>query len=405
MKFTTLLKSIFLVLTGFIIGASFEWSRFDWNKFKQFDFISSESTDKIRTPIQQADSLKPTAILNNQILELSLPQITVQLIQNQQVDPAIKLLTQMDLESEDNALVKQYLFEHLTNLRNLENWSRLNDWLLKLISVGFNDSYLYRLQSDLLINNKEYEAALEALHIALQNAPSLTVEDQINKQIDQLTTRLTDDYLSGKTSIRYLEMLIILENAREKRPDHPLISMKLAKIYASQNQLRRALDTLEILPYESNFDASLEALKIQLTAKLNQEIIQKTGIPLIKQGAQYIVKVSINDQVTLHLLLDTGASYTALSTEAIERIHSETKGIYYQNKLTWVNTANGRIQSRIYITETLAVGNFILREANILEANFDKNARVDGLLGMDFLSHFQFKLDYDHDMLYLTSDY
>ena len=122
-------------------------------------------------------------------------------------------------------------------------------------------------------------------------------------------------------------------------------------------------------------------------------------IPLKKIGGSFVAQVNLNKERTAHLIVDTGASMTVLSTNiAIDLGILGTT----DNELLTVNTAGGSVQVNMNYLSSLSVGN--AQADNVAVAIHDLPnipEQIEGLLGMSFLKHFLITLDAEHARLIL----
>ena len=122
-------------------------------------------------------------------------------------------------------------------------------------------------------------------------------------------------------------------------------------------------------------------------------------IPLKKIGGSLVVQVTLNMERTAHLIVDTGATLTVLSTAIALDL-----GILgtTDNELLTINTAGGSVQVNINYLASINIGN--ARAENIAVAIHDLPdipEEIEGLLGMSFLKHFLITLDAEHARLIL----
>ncbi len=101
------------------------------------------------------------------------------------------------------------------------------------------------------------------------------------------------------------------------------------------------------------------------------------------------------------LLIDTGASYTAFTTQAVAKLMSLGNALSKDYKNIKVNTANGTTQARMFSLSEFKLGPRLLTNLSVLEVNMGENSHSDGLLGMNFLSQFKFKIDQENALLFL----
>ena len=133
----------------------------------------------------------------------------------------------------------------------------------------------------------------------------------------------------------------------------------------------------------------------------NQDSTQDSEItiPLEKIGGSFVVQVNLNRERTAHLIVDTGASLTVLSTNiAIDLGLLGTT----DNELLTVNTAGGSVQVNKNYLSSLTVGNAQAHNVAVAIHDLpDIPEQIEGLLGMSFLKHFLITLDAEHARLIL----
>ncbi|MGE0472837.1 MAG: TIGR02281 family clan AA aspartic protease [Nitrospirales bacterium] len=122
-------------------------------------------------------------------------------------------------------------------------------------------------------------------------------------------------------------------------------------------------------------------------------------IPLTKMGGSLIVEAQLNQERTVQLIVDTGASMTVLSTGvAIDLGILGTT----ENELMTVNTAGGQVQVNVNYLSSLTVGSAQAHNVAVAIHDLpDIPSQIEGLLGMSFLNHFLVTLDAEHGKLFL----
>lgn len=122
-------------------------------------------------------------------------------------------------------------------------------------------------------------------------------------------------------------------------------------------------------------------------------------IPLQKIGGSFVVQANLNNERTAHLIVDTGASMTVLSTNiAIDLGILGTT----DNELLTVNTAGGSVQVNMNYLSLLQVGTAQAKNVAVAIHDLpDIPEQIEGLLGMSFLKHFLVTLDAEHARLIL----
>lgn len=134
-------------------------------------------------------------------------------------------------------------------------------------------------------------------------------------------------------------------------------------------------------------------------AKQKPDPKQDIIIPLTKMGGSLIVQVMLNKERTAHLIVDTGASLTVLSTTvAIDLGILGTT----DNELLTINTAGGSVQVNANYLSSLSIGNASAENIAVAIHDLpDIPEQIEGLLGMSFLKHFLITLDAEQARLIL----
>jgi clan AA aspartic protease (TIGR02281 family) len=124
------------------------------------------------------------------------------------------------------------------------------------------------------------------------------------------------------------------------------------------------------------------------------------GIPLHRSGNHFIVDASPGRGRKVRLLIDTGASVTILTPDVLEH-----PGIRYQDtgRTRVFNTANGTVQAPVYILDSLTVGDWEVNQLEVGVLDLSGGPDINGLLGMNFLRHFQFFIDQNKALLQLSA--
>jgi predicted aspartyl protease len=92
-------------------------------------------------------------------------------------------------------------------------------------------------------------------------------------------------------------------------------------------------------------------------------------------------------------MLDTGASITSVDVNKVQNLKVIRKNIPF-------HTAGGIIHKNIYEAKEFKVADISLSNFSITGTHFS-GKYSDGLLGMNFLGNFKFKIDQQEAILYL----
>lgn len=221
---------------------------------------------------------------------------------------------------------------------------------------------------------------------------------QINRLIDVNTTRIIQQF-SGDGSwdllAAFLEPLIQVD------PLNRRYIMALAKAYGMQEQTVLMENVLAALPSD---DARAQRLRndiynpdrVASIGQLPQEVLSpspssniRSQVRLIARNGQYYTDVRLSN-VDAQLLVDTGASTTAVSQQVFNRIASSDTT--YLGTFQ-VQTAGGNIASPIYRIAELALGEERLSNVSVMVLPTENLSDFDGLLGMNVIKRFNISYD------------
>jgi clan AA aspartic protease (TIGR02281 family) len=218
-----------------------------------------------------------------------------------------------------------------------------------------------------------------------------------------------------KVAAEYLKKAILV------RPDSLDDHWQLAWVYAQQGELEASLseygvaaDLAEDRKDRQSILQAIEALQkaIEKRQKQQQEAQRPeeekplngqtkggvTLIPLKPIGKHFFVPLVLNNTLEAELLIDTGASITAISASLAEQLGLsaiEPQG-YVQ-----LNTAGGVVEVPVFLLPTVQLGEYIVENFRIAVLNTFDQTNMTGILGMDLLRYFHFSFDMDNQVLIL----
>ncbi len=162
----------------------------------------------------------------------------------------------------------------------------------------------------------------------------------------------------------------------------------------SAEQARSVLQQLET---KSNLDI---IFKNEDSDSISPEIVQEEiVIPLIRKGRALFVQVELNDYREATLIVDTGASETALTSEIafdLGLLDPDTPEREY-------HTANGTINVSVTTIDSIRLGETIQYDVpvSIIGQGNNLSGIADGLLGMSFFEHYIVSMDSSREELRL----
>lgn len=277
--------------------------------------------------------------------------------------------------------------------------------LLQLfLNAAYHDVEARLLLAEVHYGLKDYLGAIDQLYEARGYAYQPEVLDRISKRIRVVANQLAG--LFRKRGDRR-GLLDLYQRLTLMEPDHADYFIGLATAQLALNDREAALRSLMLVTQDPVVGPQAQAMLAKLvpgdselqdreSAALSTEV---AGIPLHQRGNNFLVDAKPANAGTVRLLIDTGASLTMLAPDVIRR-----RGISYTDTGTSrvFNTANGRVRAPIYILDVLKVGGWQVEQLEIGVLDMGKGAGIDGLLGMNFLKHFQFFIDQNDAQLRLS---
>jgi clan AA aspartic protease (TIGR02281 family) len=124
----------------------------------------------------------------------------------------------------------------------------------------------------------------------------------------------------------------------------------------------------------------------------------KASIPFEKHGSVVIVGATLNGKTPVKLVLDTGASFTMISSATAKQLDIDAS----QNARTMpFQTANGMIQAPLINLDSISVAGLELKNLTAAVHDAMPDPAVAGLLGLNFLTNFRMDIDTDKGVVHL----
>lgn len=233
------------------------------------------------------------------------------------------------------------------------------------------------------ITNEKYVKAAQRLALVYSYQTEPGKRDKISQQTQNFARRaiikltITDDILGLQS---------LLTTLIEMEPEQGAWRYSLAKAQFDFKQFADAINTLTYILFDSDWGDRANLLYEEISKKLN--LAGYTEIPLKKVGSQFLVKVMINGLYELTLLLDTGASITAINSDSLKKLGLPSRS----DRTIILDTAGSKVTSSLITIKSFSAGAQTINNLDIASIRF-KNSQFDGLLGMNFLDNFRFIID------------
>lgn len=282
----------------------------------------------------------------------------------------------------------------MNEMYSLLQLGRLEDVELFLIASKeiFPENWEYRvLEAKWNIARGEFLLAINQLYRFVRTLPE---NSQYNYR-QSIREWLLEEYAKIKGGMNQSDLAVISERLVKLDSRFiPYIILYAEQLIAQKNY-RLAKAELEPLAFDSIYGRHIGKVldKIALLEQGGKVILLK---PV---GAHYIVEGKINDNKSVSLMLDTGASLSVLSREAFSRMQSHSPAFI---KKILVNTAGGEVTADLYEFDSFQLDDYQLKNFVFAVLDYNSGSNTDGLLGMNYLNNFDFKIDQEKNRLLLS---
>ncbi|MFT6806451.1 MAG: clan AA aspartic protease (TIGR02281 family) [Glaciecola sp.] len=308
-----------------------------------------------------------------------------------------------------------------TENNRAELLAQANLWLTehKVLKLGaFLQSYLKQYPQDMDFLLLEAKLKLETTLLSdaiihyydlLRKPMTSAQHNEIEQQIEQLSKN-TIKQLRRNYSWDILAMFV--EPLLQLEPNNRLYILSLAMAYAELFQeglmenvlasldfndpdaqrIRNIIVAQQISPVNDESDESDDLNAGEPNTNLGRPI------PLKQFGDQYVVAATLSSN-PVALLIDTGASVTAISKQYFDNLSNRYK-INYLGRFS-IGTAGGSIMAPIYQFQELTINHVTVQNLPVVILPMRSIENADGLLGMNFLREFDFKIDQRQSIMFI----
>lgn len=225
-------------------------------------------------------------------------------------------------------------------------------------------------------------------------------------EVIAIITALASENISKLMSIRSWDILeTFVEPLWQFDPTRKSFILALAESYAWQNQESLMENVLASLPVDDT-DAKRIRRILLGTGEANiqdnsvkQDLSYYDRIVRLQRYGDHFITNSLVGRTQLKLMIDTGASTTVISQRAFNQLGRSVSREYIGNFT--VNTAGGQVDAPIYRLKQLHIGGFKVNDIAVVVLPMPDFKAADGLLGMNFLREFDFKIDQTNETLML----
>ena len=302
------------------------------------------------------------------------------------------------------AEARMQILSHARQLIAELRFSLAEQLLQRFLVAAYRDVEARILLAEVYLGEQDFHAAIDQFYEVRGYAYRPVMLQRINSRIRSMVTELAS---SLKHNNDQNALLTLYQHLTQLEPDYAPWFIGLATAQLALDDKEAARRSLLLVSQDPDVGAQAQAMLSELTialaemhdAELQVSAAGVVGIPLHRNGNHFIVDARPASGRSIRLLIDTGASLTILTPDVLEQ-----HAIGYQNtgKSGVFNTANGLVRAPIYKLDSLSVGDWQVNQLEIGVLDLSGGSNIDGLLGMNFLKHFQFFIDQKEALLRLS---
>lgn len=179
-------------------------------------------------------------------------------------------------------------------------------------------------------------------------------------------------------------------------PLHPPYVLVYARAQSRLQSYALAKSSLLGIVHDSYYGAQAQ----QLIDEIERLSIAETQIPLQAHGSHFLVDGAFNKEQPVKLMIDTGATLSVIDQNTFNEMNLWPEPVFLRN--AQINTAGGTVRADVYRVNLFRIEEFVIRDIEFVVMDISPGGGSVGLLGMNFLRHFQFQIDQQYNLLTLS---
>ena len=311
-----------------------------------------------------------------------------------------------------NTPLNQLLSNRVALLEQANLWLQQNSFLrLGTFLQGYLKQYpqdmdFLLLEAKLKVVTTLLSDAIAHYYDLLRNPMTAAQQSEIEQQIEQLSQNTIKQL---KINESWDILAVFVEPLLQLEPSNRLYILSLAMAYAELFQAGLMENVLASLDFDDPDAQSIRNIIVaQQITPANDEVDdqdtdEKTAnlgrpIPLKQFGDQYVVVAKLSSN-PVALLIDTGASVTAISKQYFDNLSIRYKTNHIGRFS--IGTAGGSIMASMYQFKALTINHVTVQNLPVVILPMQSIENADGLLGMNFLREFDFKIDQRQAVMFI----
>ncbi len=297
------------------------------------------------------------------------------------------------ISTKASSVLRQELLVYMSALMSSENGEDFISLSDAYLSSKYDDVDVLLLLAEFNAQADYFLDAINFFQLANEYAYSQNSKQGVHGKFSEFLTR-ADESLSAKYDWYFLSQIYSQADSVE------LLSatqrLRMADVYIKNDERYSARQTLSQMIGTGEHVAKAQELLATISdgvqpSPSTSSHEYESAVALEKHGNQYLVRLTLDDQASVRLLIDTGASVTTLSRSAFARVSSQISVQELGSRM--FSTANGITKGSIVGVDSVALGEFRFPDTKLAVLDFEMTNNIDGLLGMNVLSRFKFQIE------------
>ncbi len=441
------MNSHLLAILIFVLGVSIGWFGKTWLGSLQSEFsiartdepqLSITQTENAQTKRGFPNSNEPSATIpsttislsnslsqsnqnnraqsgelafTNNSTEASISDNFARLLANRQYKTAMTIYQEKSQLNSPFALqLRQQVLKELKRLSEVRNNADFAALIESYLSIHYDDIDALLLLADFHQNKGNYLEVVNVYLLAKTYAYSPADELRVANRFNHFVEKIDSFYTTQKTWRPLLDLYSHISTSGLITPalqyQQAIAHLRSGEKFFAIEQLNQLLNDSEVGEAAeialSNLSGTNNLPRTTDTPDTNTSpgFDSATEIKLQKSGNQYLVKLANSRQDSVQLLIDTGASMTAMSRASFDVLNANGDAVEQEQRE--FNTAAGVIIGTVFSVPELVLGPYPLIDTQIAVIDFDPQRNIGGLLGMNILDQFQFQIDQENARLLLS---
>lgn len=414
--------SLLIVMSVFVVGIGTGWLGKSWLGSTQSLFIdnrtsSSEPPNGLSSSSSEISRINPPAEHEqNSLLQdsgnraqnnpvKSVEATFTELLNSQQYFEAVNLYQETNLNnSQAAAWMRRSLLDELKRLIEIQDNSAFSSLIDNYLSINYDDIDALFLLADFNQANGSYLEVVDVYLLAKTYAYNEANQERVTTRFNGFVEQIDSFYTAQKNWWSLLNFYSHINTSGLMTSVHQYRQALAHSRYGDENYAISQLS--ELLNDSLIGDAAAQALADLTGSNAQVPVVINTSVwdgaesfELKKHGNQFSISLANNQQDSVNLLIDTGASMTAMSSAAFNMLNANNDAVLLDQRV--FRTAGGVVQGTVYSIPNLVLGPYLLDDTKIAVIDFGSDRRIDGLLGMNILGQFRFQIDQEKSRLLL----